>query len=157
QFLIDVLGPHVEWVPVCPEVEMGLGTPRETLHLVDDRGRARLVTTRTGIDHTAAMSSWAGGRRRSLAGDDLDRHGLKRKSPRRGLAGIKVVGRSGDHVRTGSGLYASALVEFEPLLPVEEEGRLSDPVRRENFIERLFAYRRLKALFKSRWTQSSLI
>jgi uncharacterized protein YbgA (DUF1722 family)/uncharacterized protein YbbK (DUF523 family) len=156
RFLTDVLGPHVEWVAVCPEVEMGLGTPRETLRLVDDRGTTRMVTTRTGVDHTDAMAAWAKRRLAALAAADLDGYVLKSKSPSCGLERVKVYGADAP-VRTGRGLYAAALLAAQPLLPIEEEGRLMDPVRRENFIERLFAHRRLAELFGGRWTQAALI
>ena len=58
-FLTDVLGPHVEWVKVCPEVESGMGTPREPMRLVDDHGTIRLRTVETRVDHTASVTAYA--------------------------------------------------------------------------------------------------
>ena len=58
-FLTEVLAPHVEWVAVCPEVEVGMGTPRETLRLVRENGRVRMVTTRSAKDYTDAMNAWS--------------------------------------------------------------------------------------------------
>lgn len=166
RFLTDVLGPHVTWVPVCPEVEMGLGTPRETLRLVragpaeaaERIVRARMLTTRTGIDHTAGMTSWAKRRLDALAGEDLSGYVLKKDSPSCGMERVKVYDpRGGAPARNGRGIFAEALLARLPLLPVEEEGRLGDARLRENFIERVFAFRRLKDLFAGRWTVGALV
>jgi uncharacterized protein YbgA (DUF1722 family)/uncharacterized protein YbbK (DUF523 family) len=156
-FLTGVLAPHVEWVPVCPEVEVGMGTPRETLRLVREHGRTRMVTTRSGIDHTDAMHAWAMRRVEALAGEDLDGYVLKKDSPSCGMERVKVYGSDGPGVRDGRGLFAEVLLARFPLLPVEEEGRLCDAHLRENFIERVFAYRRLKNLFGSRWSTGALV
>jgi uncharacterized protein YbbK (DUF523 family) len=145
-FLIETLGPYVEWVPVCPEVEMGLGTPREPLKLVRDGSSTRMIATRTGIDHTDAMNAWAAKRLEELARADLDGYVLKSKSPSCGLERVEVFRLNAENgsVRDGQGVFAAALLARLPLLPVEDEDRLSDPRLREKFIERLFAYRRLK-------------
>jgi uncharacterized protein YbgA (DUF1722 family)/uncharacterized protein YbbK (DUF523 family) len=155
-FLTGVLAKHVEWVPVCPEVEVGMGTPREPLRLVRDGGRVRMITTRTGIDHTDAMNAWSEKRLAALALDDLDGYVLKKDSPSCGMERVKVYG-GGVAARDGRGLYAEALLARFPLLPIEEEGRLCDDRLRENFIERVFAFRRLKDLFAARWTPGSLV
>jgi uncharacterized protein YbgA (DUF1722 family)/uncharacterized protein YbbK (DUF523 family) len=157
-FLINVLGPHVEWVPVCPEVEMGLGTPRETLRLVQVAGTTRMITTRTSIDHTEGMSVWARGRLEELAREDLSGYVLKKDSPSCGMERVKLYRHDGAMPsRDGRGIFAAALLARFPLLPVEEEGRLSDPRLRENFIERVFAFRRLKELFAGRWSLGALV
>jgi uncharacterized protein YbgA (DUF1722 family)/uncharacterized protein YbbK (DUF523 family) len=157
RFLTDVLGAVVEWVPVCPEVELGLGTPRETLRLVRSEKGVRMITTRTGIDHTDGMNAWADRRLDELAGEDLCGYVLKKDSPSCGRERVKVFGAAGMPERQGRGLFAAALLERFPYLPVEEEGRLSDPRLRENFIERTFAYRRLKDLFGGRWSIGALV
>lgn len=156
-FLTGVLAPHVAWVPVCPEVEVGMGTPRETLRLVRENGRIRMVTTRSGVDHTDAMHAWARSRVEALATEDLDGYVLKKDSPSCGMERVKIYGSDGPGVRDGRGLFAEALIARLPLLPVEEEGRLCDPRLRENFIERVFAYRRLKDLFAARWSAGDLV
>jgi uncharacterized protein YbgA (DUF1722 family)/uncharacterized protein YbbK (DUF523 family) len=156
-FLTGVLAPHVEWVPVCPEVEVGMGTPRETLRLVRERGHTRMIMTRSAIDYTDAMHAWSRRRVDALAGEDLDGYVLKKDSPSCGMERVKVYGGDGPGVRDGRGLFAEALLGRLPLLPVEEEGRLCDARLRENFIERVFAYRRLKDLFVSRWTTGALV
>lgn len=156
-FLTTTLGPHVHWVRVCPEVEVGMGTPRETLRLVRHGDSVRMMTTRTGIDHTDAMEAWARRAVEMLAREDLSGYVLKKDSPSCGMERVKVFRADGTPARDGRGLFAEALLRRFPELPVEEEGRLSDPQLRENFIERVFAYQRLKALFAGRWTIGQLV
>ena len=156
-FLTKVLGPYVEYVPVCPEVEMGLGTPRETLRLVRQPAGLRMVTTRTGTDHTDGMQRWSKKRLTELEHEDLSGYVLKKDSPSCGMERVKTYGAGMMPARDGRGIFASALLERYPLLPVEEEGRLSDPTLRENFIERIFAYRRLRDFFGGRWTPGALV
>jgi uncharacterized protein YbgA (DUF1722 family)/uncharacterized protein YbbK (DUF523 family) len=153
-FLTDLLAPFVEWVPVCPEVEAGFGTPREAMRLVrdgggdgsPDAGSVRLVTVRTRRDVTDQLEKAVTARLRQLPSLDLDGYVLKKDSPSCGLFRVKVYGQSRAGERSGRGLFAEGLVSAQPLLPLEEEGRLSDPRLRENFIERVFAYRRLREL-----------
>jgi uncharacterized protein YbgA (DUF1722 family)/uncharacterized protein YbbK (DUF523 family) len=156
-FLADTLGPFVEWVRVCPEVEMGLGTPRETLRLTRGAEGVRMLTTRTQIDHTEGMRRWARRRLGELAREDLSGYVLKKDSPSCGMERVKVYSGHGMPERSGRGVFAEALLDRFPHLPVEEEGRLSDPRLRENFIERVFAYRRLRDLFAGRWTPGALV
>ena len=160
-FLADVLAPYVEWVSICPEVEMGLGTPRETLRLVRPASGSpglRMMTTRTGVDHTDGMNAWARRRLEDLAREeDLCGYILKKGSPSCGMERVKTFSPAGRPERNGRGLYADALMRRLPNLPVEEEGRLADPRLRENFIERIFAYRRVKDLFQPGWTIGQLV
>jgi uncharacterized protein YbgA (DUF1722 family)/uncharacterized protein YbbK (DUF523 family) len=159
EFLTTVLGPHVEWVPVCPEVEVGMGTPREALRLVRSGHVLRMITIRTSVDHTDAMTHWSARRLDELAREDLCGYVLKKDSPSCGMERVRVYAPGGGAVgeRTGRGLFAAALLARFPSLPVEEEGRLSDPRLRENFIERVFAYRRLKDLFRGHWSIGALV
>ncbi len=166
--LVDLLGAWVEWVPVCPEIEFGLGVPRPTLRLehADQPGErepnsgtntVRLVQPQDRLDLTAPMRRFARKRAMDLEGCNLSGYVLKKDSPSCGLERVKVYGARGAPRRDGRGLFASALIERFPLLPVEEEGRLSDLVLRENFIERVFAYHRLEQLFAGRWTIGQLV
>ena len=155
-FLVETFGRYVEWVPVCPEVEAGLGVPRESMHLRRSADDVRLVTTKTGIDHTDTMRRYSARRVAALSTQDLCGYVLKKNSPSCGLERVKIYGRSGA-VASGRGLFAQALRQAFPHLPIEEEGRLSDPRLRENFIERVFAYRRLRSLFGGRWTLGGLV
>jgi uncharacterized protein YbgA (DUF1722 family)/uncharacterized protein YbbK (DUF523 family) len=158
RFLTDVLAAHVDYVRVCPEVEVGMGTPRETLRLVRaGPASVRMVTTRTGIDHTDAMAGWSARRLSELEREDLSGYILKKDSPSCGMERVKVFGESGMPERNGRGIFAAALLQRFPGLPIEEEGRLSDPRLRENFIERVFAYQRLRRFFAARWTVGGLV
>jgi uncharacterized protein YbgA (DUF1722 family)/uncharacterized protein YbbK (DUF523 family) len=157
RFLVDELGPFVEWVPVCPEVEMGLGVPRPTLRLETRGHDVRMIATRSDVDHTDAMRAYAARRVRALESEDLAGYVLKKDSPSCGLERVKIYGGSGPAARNGRGLFAEALVERFPHLPVEEEGRLGDARLRENFVVRIFAYERLKRLFSGRWSQGHLV
>jgi len=156
-FLTETFGRFVEWVPVCPEVECGFGTPREAMRLVRAGPGVRLLTVKTSIDLTEAMERYSRSRVAALADEDLSGYVLKKDSPSCGLERVKVYDRHGTPARGGRGLFAAALVEAFPHLPVEEEGRLADPRLRDNFIERVFAYWRLRGLFASRWTVGDLV
>ncbi len=156
-FLTQVLGPLIEWVKVCPEVEAGMGTPRESMRLVDEGGRLRLLTVKTGVEHTDAMTAYSARRVVALDDDDLCGYVLKKDSPSCGMTRVKVYGGKGPAAKTGVGVFARALMDRFPHLPVEEEGRLTDPRLRDNFIERVFAYRRLRDLFESGWTVGDLV
>ncbi len=159
-FLTDTLGRFVEFVPVCPEMEIGLGVPRESIRLVRDSNgdsAIRLVGNKTGLDHTGKMNAYAERRTTALGREDLSGYVLKKDSPSCGMERVRVYGASGMATRDGAGLFASALMQRYPSLPVEEEGRLNDPHLRENFVERVFAYRRLTSFFSARWTLGGLV
>jgi uncharacterized protein YbgA (DUF1722 family)/uncharacterized protein YbbK (DUF523 family) len=141
-FLTDVFGHYVEWIPVCPEIEMGLGVPRDCLRLVDDGGGARLVAPKTGTDHTDRMLQYAAARLKALSDLRLSGYVLKRGSPSCGMERVRVYRNGVPMHKCGRGMFAGRLVEHFPHMPVEEEGRLADPVLRENFASRVFAYHR---------------
>jgi uncharacterized protein YbgA (DUF1722 family)/uncharacterized protein YbbK (DUF523 family) len=156
-FLTETFGRFVEWVPICPEVECGLGTPREPMRLVDTAKGVRLLTVKTAVDLTSQLEKYAKRRVAELAEADLSGYVFKKDSPSCGLMRVKVYEPNGGARRTGRGLFAARFVEECPTLPVEEEGRLSDPRLRENFVERVFAYSRLRRLFGGRWSAAALI
>jgi uncharacterized protein YbgA (DUF1722 family)/uncharacterized protein YbbK (DUF523 family) len=156
-YIVEALGSYFEWVPVCPEVEMGLGTPRETLRLVGDPGAPRLVFHPNGGDITEEMEAWAGRRLDGLARLNLCGYILKSKSPSCGMERVRVYGPSGMAGKSGVGIFARALMGRFPLLPVEEEGRLHDLPIRENFIERVFCYRRWRDLVAGGLTRGRLV
>jgi uncharacterized protein YbgA (DUF1722 family)/uncharacterized protein YbbK (DUF523 family) len=149
-FLTTVLGPFVRWVPVCPEVEVGLGVPRDTLRLVGDERAPRLVVQRTGEDITERMRRFAAERVGDLEALGLDGYVLKRASPSCGLFRVRVYPADGSPRTGGRGIFADELARRLPMLPVEEEGRLSDAGIRENFIERVFAAARWRAFLARR-------
>src|SRR5262245_15618693 len=123
-YVTEVLSRHVRWVSVCPEMDIGLGTPRETLRLVGDTEAPRMMGTRTGADHTAAMNAYARRRVLELGRQGLSGYLLKRASPSCGMERVPVSSEAGSGGRQGVGLFARALMDGFPLLPVEEEGRL---------------------------------
>ncbi|WP_397547927.1 YbgA family protein [Rhodothermus marinus] len=155
--LIQLLGPFVEWVPMCPEVAVGMGVPREAVRLVGDIERPRLVGSNSGRDWTDAMRTWSEAQAEQIAQMDLDGFILKSRSPTCGLFRVKVYDQNGVPRNEGRGLFADALARRLPLLPMEEEGRLRDPLLRENFVDRLFAYHRLRQLLRSRPKPADLI
>lgn len=158
-FLVHTLGEYVEWVAVCPEVEIGLGIPRPTLRLERAEGKdgVRMVMPKTGEDYTDRMVRYAEARMRRLEEADLDGYILKKDSPSCGMMRLKVYDVHGVPKKEGVGLYAEVLMRRFPNLPVEEEGRLNDPRLRDNFIERVFAHRRLKEAFRGNWTRGGLV
>ena len=156
-FLSGTFGRFVEWVPVCPEVEAGLGTPREAMRLVRTQDGVRLLTVKTARDLTATLDDYAERRVEALAAEELCGYVLKKDSPSCGLERVKVYGAHSVPTKSGRGRFAVRLVERFPDLPVEEEGRLSDPRLRENFVERVFAYWRLRALLSGRWSVGELV
>lgn len=167
-FLVLTFARHVEWVPVCPETEAGMGTPREAIHLVtmSKPGEAvdavRLVGNRSGEDWTRPMRQWARTRLEELAERDLVGFVVKKDSPSCGMERVRLThldagGREPQVSRAGRGLFTGLLLEAFPNLPVEEEGRLNDPRLRDNFVERVFAYQRLRGLFGGRWTLGQLV
>lgn len=142
-FLVETVGPFVTWVPVCPEDESGLGTPRDAMHLRGDVGAPRLVTIRSGRDVTGTLLDWAGAALDELAALDLDGFVVKKGSPSCGLLRVKVRADADAMPRSdGQGIFAAALARRFPTMPIEEEGRLNDPGLRESFFARAFTLRR---------------
>jgi len=157
-FLNETLSPFVEWVRVCPEVDCGLTVPREAMRLVGDPKHPRLMTNKTGIDHTERMERWAAARLEELSGLDLCGYICKKDSPSSGMERVKVYGgSSGAPARTGPGVFTRMFMERFPRIPVEEEGRLTDPVLREMFVERVFCLRRFRHLLARPLSRGSLV
>lgn len=142
-YITDTLGKFFRFVPVCPEVDCGLPTPREAMRLEGNPHNPRLVTLKTHIDLTEQMLAFCREKVEKLEVEDICGFIFKKGSPSSGLMRVKVYGKGGP-AKTGRGLFAAAVVKRFPLLPVEEEGRLRDIAIRENFIERVFAWRRWK-------------
>ncbi len=144
-WLTETLGPLVEWVPVCPEVEIGLGIPRAPLHLERQGDELRLVEQGTGRDLCTAMRRFAARCVAELARQELSGYVLKSRSPSCGMEGVEVRGAGGETAAAGRGIFAAALLEAFPELPVEEEGRLRDAVARESWLERVLACHRSRS------------
>jgi uncharacterized protein YbgA (DUF1722 family)/uncharacterized protein YbbK (DUF523 family) len=157
RYLKDTLGRFVRWIPVCPEVECGLGVPRESMRLVGDTAEPRLMTTKTGIDHTERMQRWADDRLARITEDDMCGFVFKSASPSSGLHGVRVYNDKGIPSRRGVGMFARAFTRRFPLLPVEDDGRLNDPGIRENFIERVFVYWRWRQFVRADGSRGGLV
>lgn len=143
-FLVETLGRFVEYVPVCPEVECGLPTPREAMRLAGDPADPRLVTEKTGLDHTGKMQGWIRGKLQALEGLDLCGYICKKDSPSCGMERVKVYGGTGTPAEVGAGMFTKAFMDRFPLVPVEEEGRLQDPLSREMFVKRVLRNNRYR-------------
>jgi len=156
-FLVETLGRFVEYVPVCPEVECGLQTPREAMRLAGDPADPRLVTSKTGLDHTGKMQGWIRRKLQDLEGLDLCGYICKKDSPSSGMERVKVYGETGIPAKVGAGMFTKAFMDHFPLIPVEEEGRLQDPVLREMFVERVFTLRRLRDRIRQGKSRGSLV
>jgi uncharacterized protein YbgA (DUF1722 family)/uncharacterized protein YbbK (DUF523 family) len=156
RYLTDMLGPFVEYVPVCPEVEVGMGVPRPTVRLVREGETIRMIDPKNEVDWTSSMNRLSLSRASDLAGEDLSGFVLKKDSPTCGVFRVRIYTDTGVE-RNGRGLFADALIQRMPYLPIEEEGRLNDARIRENFVERIFAYQRVKDLFRPRWTVGDVV
>ncbi len=156
-FITGTLGNFFEFVPVCPEVECGMPTPRPTVRLVGDPQSPRLISPDTGTDHTDQMVLWGNKRLDELAREGLNGYIFKSKSPSSGMARIKVYTLEGHPSKRGIGIWAKMFMDRFPLLPVEDEGRLNDPGLRENFIERIFVYRRWRMVEGSKQWAKALV
>jgi uncharacterized protein YbgA (DUF1722 family)/uncharacterized protein YbbK (DUF523 family) len=137
--LREELEPHVEFVPVCPELEIGLGVPRDPIRMVDRPGEIGLIQPSTGRDLTAQMTAFSSGfleRERAVDGFIL-----KSRSPSCGIRGVNVYAGIGSEevARSGAGRFASAVLERFPHTAIEDEGRLNNLRLREHFLTRVFA------------------
>lgn len=158
RYLTDILGPYFEFVPVCPELEAGMGVPREAVRLVGAADAPRMIGVRSGEDWTERMNRHALKRVAQLEKLDLCGYILKKDSPSCGMERVKVYDPDGGMPdKTGTGLFARALLAGLTLLPVEEEGRLNDARLRDNFIVRVFAWHRLQGLFAARWSRDAVV
>lgn len=155
-YLSGTLGQVFEFVPVCPEVGIGLGVPRPTIHLVGPPDAPHLIGVKIAdLDVTEQMIAY--GRRMARRLGDLSGYIFKSKSPSCGMERVKLYDGKGGGSKQGIGLYAREIMRVHPLLPVEEEGRLGDPLLRDNFLERVFTYHRWQRLTAQRLTPRALI
>jgi uncharacterized protein YbgA (DUF1722 family)/uncharacterized protein YbbK (DUF523 family) len=157
RYLTDTLGKFVKYVPVCPEVECGFGIPREPFRQVGDPGSPRLITSRTKIDYTERMTEWARKRVSELEKEDLCGFIFKSRSPSSGMERVKVYNEKGVPVKKGVGMFARAFMGHFPLIPVEEDGRLHDPILRESFIEQIFAFKRWREILEEKQSRGGLV
>ena len=157
-FVREILANYFEYVSVCPEMEVGMGVPRETVALYGNLEKSRMISKKTQTDWTRPMNNYIKDRLKSLTQDDLCGYIFKSKSPSCGLGRIPVYSEFGSNkVRHGSGMFAQAFTKAFPIVPTEDEGRLNDPRIRENFIVKVFSFYRLQALFKQNFSLGALV
>lgn len=153
-YIVSTLGQFFEYIPFCPEMNIGLGVPREPIRLVNHSGEIRCIGTKTkSIDVTKELIGCANEQRHWH--ETVFGYILKKDSPSCGMERVKVY-KNQMAERNGSGLYARTLMQNYPNLPVEEEGRLGDPVLRENFIQRVFIFKRWHELVEQGLSWASL-
>lgn len=157
RFLTDVLGRHVEWVPVCPAVEAGFGTPREAMRLVGDAERPQLMTITSERNMTTPLAVHSKLKLETLEQTELSGYIFKKDSPSCGIERVKLFNAHNMPSRTGVGLFARAFKERFPLVPIEDEGRLCDLALRDHFIERMFCYHRWQLLLRGPFTRGSIV
>ena len=144
---VIALGEDVEWLPVCPEVEVGMGVPREPIQLVaavdgvaSARERVRLQGVESKEDWTGRMERWARDRVAALAAERISGFVLKARSPSCGPAGVLVHHDDATPTPTGRGLFAEQFAIAIPGLPMIDEESLEDPAARADFIRRVRAF-----------------
>jgi len=157
-FITTTLSEFADFMPTCPEQAIGMGVPREAVRLEYDANSNILMKgSRSSTDYTEEMSSFSQSWADELNSQDLDGYILKKDSPSCGVFRVKIYKNNQVAERRGTGLFAKALMKANPLLPIEEDGRLSDPLLREHFIERVFAYNRLKQVFNKSWSRKDIV
>lgn len=150
------LAEHFDFVALCPEVAIGMGTPRPAIRLVGDPQAPRTQgSSRQDLDVTQALQDY--GTRMAAELDDICGYIFMQKSPSCGLERVKVYQDNGYPAAHGSGLYSSAFCKLRPDLPVEEDGRLNDPVLRENFLTRVYAYAEWQRLLANGLSRRAII
>ena len=157
RFLVGSLSQFVDYVPVCPEVAIGLGIPRPPIRLVGDPDQPKAVgTDDPSMDVTSRLQSFARETVQTLG--DISGYILKKDSPSCGMERVKVYSeKGGAPQRKGRGIFARVLMDWMPLLPVEEEGRMNDSVLKENFLMRVFVYHRWQQLVAEGLSSRALI
>lgn len=158
-YITNTLDQYFEFVPLCPEVAVGMGIPRPPIHLVRQADGIRALEVKNAsIDHTDKLEHYLDSVMPQV--EQVCGYILKKNSPSCGMERVKVYNPERPHSppdRDGVGIFARTLQACFPLLPLEEEGRLCDPVLRENFIGRVFVYQRWKELEASGLTPASLV
>lgn len=156
KYILTFLAQHCDFTGICPEVDIGLGIPRPPIHLAGSAEAPRLVGVKDeSLDYTKDMIKYSRQKVKTL--NDISGFILKSNSPSCGMERVRVYHGQHHVERNGRGLFAAELMKAHPNLPVEEEGRLNDPTLRDNFIERIYAYRRWQDLVASGLTMKSLV
>lgn len=152
----QVLANHFDFEPICPEMAIGLGTPRRAIRLVKDEDIIRVVASDGSFDVTEKLNDFSVQSSRQLG--HLSGYIFCAKSPSCGMERVTLYqAGSNNGQRDGVGVFAAQVMKDHPLLPVEEDGRLNDPLLRENFITRVLAYHQWQSLMLSGVSMAKLI
>ncbi len=157
-YITGTLGRFFHFVPFCPEVAIGLGTPRETLRLVQIDGEVRVRGNKSaGLDVTDALR--ASGREQAARHPELCGYILKSKSPSCGMERVRVYQEASARPpeKKGIGQFAETFMAARPEVPCEEEGRLGDPILRDNFITRVFTLHRWRTMMREGLSKAALL
>ena len=158
RYVREILGNYFEYVPVCPEMEVGMGVPRETVALYGTLEEPKMISKKSKIDWTERMNRYLKDRINQLTRDELSGYIFKSKSPSCGIARVPVFSETDrSKARHGAGMFANAFIKKFPLVPIEDEGRLNDAKIRDNFIVRIFSFNRLQKLFNKDFSQGALV
>ena len=153
RYVREILSRYFEYIPVCPEVEVGMGVPRETVALYGEPEKPSMISKKTQTDWTKPMEKYIKSRINTLSADDLCGYIFKSKSPSCGMGRVPLYSEFGSHkVKHGPGMFANAFINSFPLVPTEDEGRLNDPRIRENFIVRVFSFKRFNLLLNEKFS-----
>lgn len=154
-YINEILGKYFEYVSMCPEVEVGMGVPRKSVRLVGDLKSPEMIEPVSGMNWTKKMHVYSQKKIPRLS--ELSGFLFKKGSPSCGVFRTKVYQKNGIPLANGRGLFADAFCKRWPLIPVEEEGRLNDSKLRENFLERVFGYNRLKTMMSERFKRGDWV
>ena len=158
RYVREILGNYFEYVPVCPEMEVGMGVPRETVALYGTLEEPKMISKKSKIDWTERMNRYLKDRINQLTRDELSGYIFKSKSPSCGIARVPVFSETDrSKARHGAGMFANAFIKKFPLVPIEDEGRLNDAKIRESFIVRVFCFNRLQKLFNKDFSKGALV
>ena len=158
RYVREILGNYFEYVPVCPEMEVGMGVPRETVALYGTLEEPKMISKKSKIDWTERMNRYLKDRINQLTRDELSGYIFKSKSPSCGIARVPVFSETDrSKARHGAGMFSNAFIKKFPLVPIEDEGRLNDAKIRESFIVRVFCFNRLQKLFNKDFSKGALV
>lgn len=157
QLINELFSEFFDYVTFCPEVEMGMSIPRETIRLEKQEEEVRLVAPKSNTDHTDGMKTFADNKVAALAELDISGYIVKRGSPSCGFERIKIYNKDKIPAMNGVGMFTEKLIERFPLLPIEDEGRLNDIRLREHWVERVYAYERLKAFLRLKPSRGDIV
>ena len=158
RYVQKILGKYFDYVPICPEVDVGMGTPRETVALYGGLEDSKMISKKSQTDWTGKMNAYMRNRIGELKKTNLCGYIFKSKSPSCGIGRVPIYSQFGStKVRYGSGMFARKFIKTLPLIPVEDEGRLHDPMIRENFIVRVFCFYRLQIFLNKCFAMGALV